>query len=81
MSFVPFTEESTSIQIAGLTLENQVDHVSIYGQGSITKDTQGLVQALALQQQVNDIVAALQRAPLLDQIENKPIVIVDNPFL
>lgn len=80
MSFKPFVEESSSAEIAGLTIENHVDHVSIYGQGSITKDQQGLVQALALQKQINAIVSVLQNSTLPTQIENKPVVIVDNPF-
>ncbi len=81
MSFKPFVEESSSVEIAGLTIENHIDHVSIYGQSSITKDKQGLVHALALQNQLDAIVVALQSTSLPTQIENKPLVIVDNPFL
>lgn len=80
MSFKPFVDESSFVEIAGLTLENYVDHISIYGQGSITKDQQGLEQALAWQQQFNAIVSALQIIDLPAQIENKSVVIVDNPF-
>lgn len=81
MNFEPFADESSSIEIAGLTIENHVDHVSIYGQGRITKDQQGLIQALALQQQLDVIVSRLQNTPLPAEIENKPVVMVDNPFL
>lgn len=80
MSFVPFSDDSISIEIAGLTLENQSDHVSVYGQCSITKDQQGLTQALALQKQIDAIVTALQAVDLPTQIENKPVVMVKNPF-
>lgn len=80
MSFEPFFDESSSQVIAGLTMENHVDYVSIYGQGLITKDQQGLVQALALQKQINAIVTVLQVIDLPEQIENKPVVMVDNPF-
>lgn len=80
MSFEPFIDESSVIEIAGLTLENHVDHVSIYGQGIITKDQQGLVQALILQKQINAMVIALQTIDLPAQIENQPVVMVDNPF-
>jgi hypothetical protein len=80
MSFKPFFDEFSSDEIAGLTMENHVDHVSIYGQGMITKDQQGLVQALALQKQINAIVCALQDTTLPNEIMNKPAVIVDNPF-
>lgn len=81
MNFEPFADESSSIEIAGLTIENHVDYVSIYGQGRITKDQQGLIQALALQQQLDVIVSRLQNTPLPAEIENKPVVMVDNPFL
>ena len=80
MSFEPFFDESSSQVIAGLTMENHVDYVSIYGQGVITKDQQGLVQALALQKQINAIVIVLRAIDLPAQIENKPVVMVDNPF-
>ena len=80
MSFKPFFDESSSDEIAGLTMENHVDYVSIYGQGMITKDQQGLVQALALQKQINAIVCALQNTTLPNEIINKPAIIVDNPF-
>lgn len=80
MSFKPFTEESSSVEIAGLTLENHLDQVSIYGQGAITKDQQGLEQALALQKQLNAIVSVLQTVDLPTQIENKITLVVDNPF-
>lgn len=80
MTLKPFADESTSNDVAGLTLENHADHVSIYGQCVITKDQQGLAQALALQKQLNAIVAVLQVIDLPAQIENKPVVMVDNPF-
>lgn len=81
MSFVPFAEDSSSVELAGLTIENHTDHVSIYGQGVITKDQHGLAQALALQKQLNAIVSALQTVDLPAQIENKPVVMVHNPFV
>ncbi|MDE2420535.1 MAG: hypothetical protein KGO49_05065 [Gammaproteobacteria bacterium] len=80
MTFKPFADEAASQDIAGLTFENHVDRIAIYGQSVITRDQQGLEQALALQAQWNDIVAALKNSDLSVQIENKPIVMVDNPF-
>lgn len=80
MTLKPFADESTSFAIAGLTLENHIDHISLYGQGIITKDQQGLTQALALQQQLNAIVTALQMVDLPAQIAMQPVVMVDNPF-
>jgi hypothetical protein len=81
MDFDPFADESSSIEIAGLTIENHLDQIVLYGQGSITKDQQGLINALALQTQLNKIVKRLQNKSLPTEIENKPFVMVDNPFL
>lgn len=81
MNFEAFGDESSSIEIAGLTIENHLDQVALYGQCSITKDQQGLIDALALQTQLNKIVQRLQNTPLPAEIENKPVVMVDNPFL
>ena len=80
MSFKPFSDDSSSDEVAGLTMENHGDHVSIYGQGLITKDRQGLMQALDLQKQINAIVTYLQTTDLPKQIESKPVVMVNNPF-
>jgi hypothetical protein len=78
MTFKPFADEATSLDIAGLTFENHIDRISIYGQSTITKDQQGLAQAL--QTQLNALIATLKASDLSIQIENKPIVMVDNPF-
>ena len=80
MDFKPFADEVASLEIAGLTLENHVDHISIYGQLTITKDQQGLAQALAVRSQLDAIIMALQASDLTTQIENKPVITVDNPF-
>ena len=80
MNFKPFADEATSLDVAGLTFENHVDRISIYGQSTITKDQQGLTQILALQAQLSAMIRTLKASELPVQIENKPIIMVDNPF-
>jgi len=80
MTFKPFADEAASQDIAGLTFENHLDRISIYGQTMIMKDQKGLAQILAIQAQLNEIVAALKASDLPIQIENKTVVMVDNPF-
>jgi hypothetical protein len=80
MKFKPFTDEVTSLEVAGMTFENHIDRISIYGQLTITKDQQGLAQALDIQSQLNAIITMLNTSDLSVHIENKPVVMVDNPF-
>ena len=58
--FKPFETENESSSIYDLTLENQVDCVSLYGNLQITKDQVGLKAAKALPQFINDAVIALE---------------------
>ena len=80
MTFEPFADEAASIDVAGLTFENHIDRISIYGQSVITRDQQGLAQAIALQTQLSEMITSLKASDLSVQIENKPVVMVDNPF-
>lgn len=80
MTFKPFADEAASQGVAGLTFENHVDRISIYGQAVIMRDQQGLTQILAIQAQLNEIITTLKASDLSVQIENKPITMVDNPF-
>ena len=67
--FKPFEKGTESSSIEDLTLENDVDCVSIYGNLQITKDKVGLEQAKALQSFLNDVVAALEKEELPEKIE------------
>jgi hypothetical protein len=80
VTFKPFADEATLIDVAGLTFENHVDRISIYGQSVITRDQQGLIQAIALQTQLSEMITLLKASDLSVPIENKPVVMVDNPF-
>lgn len=79
--FKPFEIGNESSSIYDLTLENQVDCVSLYGNLQITKDQVGLKAAKALQQLINDVVIALEKEELPAQIERKPEQEIENPFL
>ncbi|UTO19771.1 MULTISPECIES: hypothetical protein [Acinetobacter] len=79
--FKPFENGNESSAIYDLTLENQLDCVSLYGNLQITKDQAGLKTAKALQQFINDVVIALEKEELPAQIERKPEQEIENPFL
>lgn len=79
--FKPFENGNESSAIYDLTLENQLDCVSLYGNLQITKDQAGLKTAKALQQLINDVVIALEKEELPVQIERKPEQEIENPFL
>ncbi|WP_277560195.1 hypothetical protein [Acinetobacter beijerinckii] len=79
--FKPFENGNESSAIYDLTLENQLDCVSLYGNLQITKDQAGLKTAKALQQFINDVVIALEKEELPAQIERRPEQEIENPFL
>lgn len=78
--FKPFEQGNESTTIDDLTLENQVDCVSIYGNLQLTRDQVGLKHAKALQSLLNEVVAALEQADLPEQLEYLPEQEIDNPF-
>ena len=78
--FKPYADESTSVEVAGFTLENQTDRIALYGQNTLTRDQAGLADARALQAVLASIVAALEAESLPAHIENQPTETVDNPF-
>lgn len=79
--FKPFENGNESSAIYDLTLENQLDCVSLYGNLQITKDQAGLKTAKALQQFINDVVITLEKEELPAQIERRPEQEIENPFL
>ncbi|WP_130803713.1 hypothetical protein [Acinetobacter ihumii] len=79
--FKPFEQGNQSSSIHDLTLENQLDCVSLYGNLQITKDQAGLKTAHVLQSFVNSIVAELEKQPLPENIQLKSEQEIDNPFL
>lgn len=80
--FKPFENGTESHAIHDLTLENQEDCISVYGNLQITKDQVGLQAAKALQAFMNEVVTALESTQNLpEKIERQIEGEVENPFL
>ena len=80
--FKPFENGTESHSIHDLTLENDVDRVSIYGNLQIAKDQAGLKAAKALKQYLDAIVENLEKqTDLPEKIETQAVNEIDNPFL
>ena len=77
----PFKNETESITIGQLTIENRLDQVELYGSLSITRDQAGLALALQLQSVLDAVIDHLQHASDLPaHIAFRPTDKVDNPF-
>jgi hypothetical protein len=76
----PFANESDCLQIGGLTIENRVDRVSIFGSVDITRDKEGLAVARELKAILDLILGELESAELPDKVTLKPAKTVKNPF-
>lgn len=80
--FKPFEIGTESHAIHDLSLENDLDRVSIYGNLQISKDQAGLAAAKALQSYVNAIVSHLeQQTNLPEKITLSAENEIENPFL
>ena len=81
MKLQPFANETQSVSLGELTIENRLDQLEIYGALSISRDQAGLALAMQLKQLLDDTVAHLQQAQDLPrQLSPKPTDQVDNPF-
>ena len=78
--FVPFADESATLAIGKLNVENRLDRVSLFGDLDLTLDRVGLEHAKTLQALLDNVVAVLESQTLLDQIAAAPVVKVSNPF-
>ena len=56
----PFANESESVGIGGLTVENRTDRVAIYGSLDLTRDKEGLGHARRLRALLDEVVRALE---------------------
>jgi hypothetical protein len=80
--FLAYENESDSFSIGGMTVENRLDRISIYGSLDITKDKEGLEYALKLKRIIDSSVDALKREKNLpDKIEILEVESVANPFI
>jgi hypothetical protein len=78
-------DDVLTIQGDALTISNGTSRITISGTLDIAKDKRGLKAALALQQAIGSVVAALQaQAALPEKIDDEPPAPTgktDNPFL
>lgn len=79
-AFKPYADDTQSLQVAGLTLENQQDRIALYGQIDLTRDQHGLAHAQQLKAWLDAIVASLSAETLPERIQNERIETIDNPF-
>ncbi len=83
MGFRPFADEAAALQIGGLTAENRLDRVSLWGSLELTRDRAGLRRARELRGLLEAVVAALEGEgePLPERIAPPaPPSTVKNPF-
>ena len=77
----PFANESETLQIDDLTIENRKDRVTFYGSIDITRDKKGLEAARMLEHLFKSIVARLSEEDLPDSLPPpKKGEVVKNPF-
>jgi len=60
MGFRPFADEAVALRIGGLTAENRLDRVSLWGDLDLTRDRAGLQRARELRALLDAVVAALE---------------------
>jgi hypothetical protein len=75
-----FADESENVQIGGLTIENRLDRVSIYGSIDLTRDKLGLDHARRLKAILDLAVAEMEKTDLPDRITQATPEPVENPF-
>jgi hypothetical protein len=77
----PFADESQSLQIDDLTIENRTDKISIYGSIEITRDIRGLELARTIKHLLDSIVKRLAQEDLPESIPPpQNIDVIKNPF-
>lgn len=82
MMFKAYENGTESHAIHDLTIENDIDCVSVYGNLQLTKDQAGLKAAKALQALLNDVVTQLENIKdLPEKLERDEPGEIENPFL
>lgn len=80
--FKPYENGTESHAIHDLTVENDLDCVSLSGNLQLTKDQAGLKAAKALQALLNDVVTTLENtADLPEAVQREQGGEIENPFL
>ena len=77
----PFANETESLQIGDLTIENRIDRISIYGSIDLTRDKRGLEAARKLSALLKSVLEKLGSEDLPESIPPpKNVDTVKNPF-
>lgn len=76
----PFNNETETIEVNGLIIENREDRISFYGELMIGKDRRGLQQAEKLLELFTDMVQVLKSTPLPESVAIEAAEEVANPF-
>lgn len=64
----PYANESEVLSIDGLTIENRLDRISIYGNVDLTKDKHGLAYTKKLKAVFDAILSTLEAEELPDAV-------------
>ncbi|QAU34103.1 hypothetical protein [Janthinobacterium sp. 17J80-10] len=79
-SFEPFKDDATVLTLDGLTVENRLERIEIYGSLQVTRDKPGLELARELKRVLDATVRALEGETLPERITTRPSEKVRNPF-
>lgn len=79
--FRPFADESSTVTVQDLTIENRLDRVTFSGTADITRDKQGLEKAQALMAILKPLLAQLEAGPLPANVEVMAPTTGQNPFV
>ena len=69
MTFSPFADDTASVSIGTLMIENGTDRIAVYGSVDITRDQQGLGHARAL------LAVALRAVQVLEGEKGLPTLL------
>ena len=76
----PFGNEEEVVHIGDMTCENRTDRISLYGSCDITRDQQGLEQALQLYSLLQGVIASLEGQQLPEHISIEQPVKMNSPL-
>lgn len=78
--FKPFADDTASVAIGGLTLENGTERLAVYGSLDVARDDSGLAALRRLKGIVDEAVALLEAGPRDGAGPDARAVEVGNPF-
>jgi hypothetical protein len=80
-AFMAFENETDVLSVGGMSIENRLDRISIYGSLDITKDKSGLTDALVLKRVIDAAIDEMKRDKNLpDTIQTLKPEEISNPF-